>query len=346
MDVLEHLLRADPPRDVVRSVADFFERLASCPFARPIERALWGGFQADRLGYAFVAGYEAALDRLLAGVAGHDGDAGRDGGDAERNGGDAGRDGARIGARSPRRMSLAATESGGAHPRAIMTTLEERPDGSFVLQGQKTFATLASAAEELLVVASMGTGADGKNRLRIARVPAGTPGLVVEDRPPTPFAPEIPHAKVTLSAVTVRAEDVLPGDGYTRYLKPFRTIEDTHVLAAALGHVLRCARAHGFDPAFAEGAAALATAVRRVAEMEPDDPVAHVVLAGLFRGTRRLIAEHDGEWEKADAESRDRWRRDLGIFAVADTAREKRTETAWKALRPEPADAPPPSQTR
>ena len=54
--------------------------------------------------------------------------------------------------------------------------------------------------------------------------------MTIEDRPPTPFAPEIPHARITLANVTVRDEDVLPGDGYARYLKPFRTIEDTFVL--------------------------------------------------------------------------------------------------------------------
>jgi hypothetical protein len=108
--------------------------------------------------------------------------------------------------------------------------------------------------------------------------------------------------------------------------------------------VIRSARMHRFEPTFAEDATALATAARRTAEMAADDPVAHVALAGLFRGTRRLIAERDGEWEKADAESRDRWRRDLAILTVADVAREKRTEAAWRALRPESSDAPPASR--
>lgn len=315
MDVLEHLLRVDPPREPIESIGNCFERLAACPFDGSIDRALWGGFQADRLGYAFVAGYEAALERLLAGV------------------------GVGTGRGSRRhRLSLAATESGGAHPRAISTTLEEQPDGSFVLRGEKTFATLASAAVELLVVATMGTDENGKNRLRLVRVPTDAPGVAIEDRAPTPFAPEILHARVTLSAVSVRAEDVLPGDGYTKYLKPFRTIEDTHVLAATLGHVIRSARMHGFEPIVSEGVAALATATRRVAEMEADDPVAHVVLAGLFRATRELIAVHDGEWEKADTASRDRWRRDLAILTVAETARGKRTEAAWRTLRPDGAD--------
>ena len=39
------------------------------------------------------------------------------------------------------------------------------------------------------------------------------------------FVPEISHAEVELDRVKVSDADVLPGDGYDDYLKPFRTIE-------------------------------------------------------------------------------------------------------------------------
>ncbi len=45
----------------------------------------------------------------------------------------------------------------------------------------------------------------------------------------------------------VADDELLPGDGYDDLLKPFRTIEDTHVLAAAVGwdlaHSLLCGAA-------------------------------------------------------------------------------------------------------
>ena len=65
MDVLEHLLRSPPSGETVASLAAWFGRLATCPFERPLDRALWAGFEADRLGFAFVGGYRAALDRLM-----------------------------------------------------------------------------------------------------------------------------------------------------------------------------------------------------------------------------------------------------------------------------------------
>mgnify|MGYP001044200851 CR=1 FL=1 len=316
VDVLEHLVRAPATRAAVSDLNAWFARLGECPFTLPIDRALWAGFAADRLGYAFVGGYRAALARLF--TWGADALAGSTGGTY-------------VWPSIEARLSLAATEARGAHPRAIETTLSDE-SGALVLRGVKTFATLASAADELLVVASRGIDPDGKPRLVLVRVRSNACGVRIEDRAPTPFAPEIPHARVTLADVMVTSADVLPGDGYAVYLKPFRTIEDTLVLAAALGHVLGAARAHGFAPSMAEGALALAIALREVAARSPADPVAHLTLAGLFTAAKRLIAEHDPEWEKADATTRDRWRRDLGLLMIAETAHQQRTSAAWTLL--------------
>jgi len=315
MDPLQLLVRAAPPREPVPNLDAWLGRLATCPYAVPIERALWAGFEADRLGYAFAGGYRAALTRLFDAAAES---IGRTQGEWPIP-------------PLPPKLSLCATEPGGAHPRAIATKLE-KVGGEMFLRGEKTFATLASIADELLVVATRGMGSDGKNRLRLVRVKPTAQGITIKDRENTAFAPEIPHAIVQLSNVIVRDEDVLPGDAYALYLKPFRTIEDTHVLAAALGYVLREARAHGFAHALIEGLFALVLSVRQVASQSPVDPTAHIALAGLFIAARRLLAEHDAEWEKAPPETRDRWRRDMALLLIAENARIKRTEAAWAAL--------------
>lgn len=304
MNVFFHLLGAPAPRGPFDSIGAFFARLATCPLEGHVERALWGGFHADRLGYAFAAGYEAALGRLFE----HAG--------APRPAG---------------AVSLAATEPGGAHPRAIATRLE--PEGSsFVLRGQKTFATLASAADELLVVASRGTTPDGKNDLRVVRVRRDAPGVVVADRPPIPYAPEIPHAVVTLDGVAVDAAAVLPGDGYTAWLKPFRTIEDVHVLAGVVGYLAGVARAHAWDRAILAELVSLGVSLVDVGARDPSAPLTHVTLAGLFSSARRLVASLEDPWRAADAAERERWQRDLPLMLVAENARTKRTETAFAAL--------------
>lgn len=301
---LGHLLRGDPRIPAVSSLAAFYERLVACPFTGSLERALWAGFEADRLGYAFVGGYQAALERLL------------------------GSSGAK-----PTRLSLAATETGGGHPRAIQTRVTSaEKGGEATLRGEKTFATLASAADAILVVASRGEGPDGKPQLVLVRVAAKAQGVVIEDRKALPFAPEIPHAKVTLNDVAVSAADVLPGDGYAQYLKPFRTFEDGHVLAAALGHVIRLVREHDLSRAIAESAVALASALASVDTREPLDPVGHIALRGIFESARALLVASDSEWDKSPADVRDRLRRDLPLLVVAESVRQKRTDAAWQAL--------------
>ena len=285
MDVLEHLF-THPRHEAIGDISAWLDHLDACPFDDSIDRALWAGFEADRLGYAFAGGYQAALARLF----------------------------------GTRRASFAATEAGGGHPRAITTTL-----AAGRLVGEKTFATLASVAETLLVVAKVSE--DGpRNKLVVVRLPARAEGVVVRDRLPTPFTPEIPHARVTVD-VAVAADDVLEGDGYDRWLKPFRTVEDTHVLAAVLGHLLRTARTNRFAPAFTEDALAIVLALHPSTTSQH-----HLALAGLFRALERLLGEHEPEWSKTDEATRTRWQRDLPLLAVAASVRQKRTEAAWRAL--------------
>ncbi len=258
-------------------------------FASSIDRAAAGGFVADRLGYAFLAGYRAALAALDPALS---------------------------------RASLCATEEGGAHPRAIKTTLAER-DGALFLDGHKTFATLASAADVLLVVASRGIGEDGRNRLQIARIPANREGIAIRDRDPIPFAPEIPHARVTFTNVRVEKNEAWEGDGYARVLKPFRTIEDMHVCAAWLGYVVRLTRSS--SQRTCERALACIAALRGLPS-DPSAPASHIALAGVLAEAVRVA--------EAVSTPDPRWTRDLPLLAVAQTARELRRDAAWGRIVP------------
>ena len=266
-----------PPRDPLASIEDAFALFARCPEEAPFERALWGGAHADRLGYAFVAGYQAAIRHQFPDV--------------------------------PARASLAVTEAGGGHPKAMTTRLV---DGR--LTGEKTFATLASVAEAIFVLAHDGA------RLVVARIRSDAAGVSIALRAPTPFAPEIPHAKLTLADVVPEA--ILPGDGFSDYVRPFRTTEDVHVLAAACAYMIA-----SFDRAIAEEALALVFALRSIAAT-PAAPEAHLALAGAFRTARRLAeATPNG-----DAETIARWERDRPLLAIAEIVRAKRTENAWAAV--------------
>jgi acyl-CoA dehydrogenase len=293
------LLGDDAWRPTVASAAELRAHAASCETTDTVERAALGGRAASCLGWAFASGYEAALRRLLPSL------------------------------REGELAALCASEEGGAHPRNIRTKLVPR-DGGWILGGRKSWVTLGADASVLLVVASTGADPQGRNQLRVARVPSSRAGVSLEPAAALPFAPEIGHARVTFSDVAVAHAELLDGDGYDEVLKPFRTIEDVHVLAAAIGWAIAVARASAWERAWLERALAVVVALRGVASAPPSQAETHVVLAGATGLARRLLEE--GAWEHAAADVRDGWQRDRALLDVAGTARQARAETAWRKL--------------
>ncbi len=278
--------------------------LANTP-GSAFDRAVRLGCEADRVGLAFAAGYQGALEALIPELAAPG---------------------------APRRLALCATEEGGAHPRAIATRLAPSPEGGLVLDGAKRWVTLGASADVLLVLAMRGVEADGRRRLALVEVASGDPGVRLTAMPPTPFAPEIPHAELRLEGVRVRDEDVLEGDGWERYVKPFRTVEDVHVMGALVAHLIGAARAFGWPRELVEDGAAAVALLRALAAEDPSSRAVQVVLGGALRAVHRFLQAADPHWKEAPAEVQERWQRDRGLLAVAQSARDKRLAAAWASL--------------
>jgi hypothetical protein len=292
---LSALVGAREPRGVA-SLGDFLSTLRGIGGA-PFEAALEGGALADRTGYAFVAGIRAAFDALFPGVSR---------------------------AEIP---ALCATEAQGAHPRTIATRLDE---AAGTVTGEKRFATLAPVADVLLVLAKAGEEA-GRNVLRVARVDPHAPGVRIEPMPELGFAPEVPHATIVFDGAPVAG--VLEGDGFERYVKPFRTLEDLHVMAAILAYVTVEARARGWPQAILEDALSAIASLRGISELAALDPSAHVALAGALRATRGVLEAADRCFAEAPSdEAAKRWARDRPLASVAERARGQRLEVAWRRL--------------
>ena len=261
----------------------------------PIDAAILGGAAADRVAFAFAAGYRAALASMCPEL--------------------------------PETLipAFCATEAGGVHPRAIETRLEEGR-----VTGHKRFVTFAEQADTLLVVASIGQDDGGKNRLRLVRVDARGPGVTLSPLPETPFTPEMGHAEVRFESAPVVS--TFPGDGYDRYLKPFRTIEDVHVHAALLGYLLGTAHRARWPLALRERLAAAIATVRAIAGDDPTRAEVHVALAGCIAEVRALLEATEAEWARAEPGVRARWERDRALFRVAEKARTLRLQAAWKKI--------------
>lgn len=262
----------------------------------PIDRAIDAGAHADRLAWAFAGGYAEAACALFA-------------------------------APRERLACLAATEEGGAHPRAIQTRLD-----GLRLSGSKRWVTGGAQAELMYVVAKAGEQG-GRPLLRVVRVDARAPGVALGPSAPAPFLPEIEHASVTFTDVAVAPLDVLDGDGYDHYLKPFRTTEDIHVIAAVVAWVAAVGARARFPEALLSSACAALGTARTLAESDPRAPETHVALGGFLAEVEALLARAEPCWDGAPEPVRACWRRDRAVLAVASKARAARLEKAWATLR-------------
>lgn len=271
-------------------------------WSEPIDRAIIGGWYADRLSYAFMSGYQAALRRLVPSL--------------------------------PWDVfaALCVTEADGNSPRDIHTQLATHDDDpSFcVLNGTKTFVTGGDTAQLLLVAASEGRTEDGKNRIRLVIVKRDTQGVHISHASELHFLPEVQHSRVDFDNVQVRRAQIFPGDGYTRYLKPFRTLEDIHVFAAALAHIYHVARIYEWPAVIKEDLISQLVALRALALSPSEHPSVHIALGGLLRQAKGLLARLDDYWPQTTEDIFTRWERDKCLFDVAESLRERRLQAAWR----------------
>ncbi len=308
--LLDLLLASDPAVPEIASMAAWWERHQAVVAGggAAIDQAILGGFAADRAGYAFASGYQAALRRLEPALP------------------------------TARLASLCVTERGGGHPRAIESELTPIPSGpgegeAYLLRGSKRWATISDVAGVLLVAARLGPPDDrGRPRIRVARVNTNLPGVTITPMPEAPFTPEILHGELRFDDVRVEAAALLPGDGYERYIKPFRTIEDLHVHGALLGYLLGEARRGAFPRALVERLAALLITLRALAAGDPSDAGVHVAVAGALHTGAQLVTDLEAAWAPTASPSYARWQRDRPLLSFAESTRRKRLERAWSRL--------------
>ncbi len=295
----------DVPVKSIRDWKTTYDKNAT-NWSKPVDRAISCGFQADRTAYAFLAGFLSAMQRLI------------------------------PEAPEEKITAFCISEEGGAHPRAIKTRLEETstdPSGkSWLLNGRKKYITCANDADSILVAASTGTDSEGRNRIRLVRIDRNSVGVRIEPMPDLPFIPEISHGVVFLENVDVVEAQILPGDAYTAYIKPFRTIEDIHVSAAILGYLFRIASQHQWPQSIKETLLGLITAIRPLAMGDPLSPQIHIAYAGLQWSMTQVIKESANCWDKTPDGIRIAWERDKAVMGIAGQARTKRLEAAWNSF--------------
>jgi len=305
---IEHLLTAPLEAAPCEDAASWWarHRALAQEWTDPMALAIAGGAAADRTGWAFASGYQAALRALLPALP------------------------------EDAVVAFCVTEAGGNRPQDIHSMLERDGEAGWRLSGSKRWATLGPASSLFLVAARDASVSGERPTIKLVRVAANSPGVTIAAMPPTRFVPEVPHAQLRFEGVALEAGALLAGDGYERYVKPFRTVEDLHVCAAQLAYTVREARRFAWPQEWIERAAALLEALRAIAADDAASAATHVALAGALAILDSLLREADAHWERAepapDADARARWRRDRPLGGVAGQARALRTARAWQRL--------------
>lgn len=285
-------------------------RLSAWPEA--IDRAIIAGFFSDRLAYAFLSGYENALQKHFKVLP---------------------------------EQSLAAfcvSEKDGSRPRAMKTFLtRDKNTKDYVLNGQKSFVTCAEEAECLIIAAVLSENENTKGqdterpssekpRIKLAIIKANTPGLSVTGSPDLPFIPEIKKGSLTLNNVKVNPQNILPGDGYSAYIKPFSCIEGVYILAASAAHLFRLACLFKWPNALREQILSILFSAKQLEQGDMCSPAAEIIISGVKAQLKVITETSKPLWAAMPEQHQQRLRRDCGMFFMSDKAHLVRLERAWQ----------------
>lgn len=308
--LISALVKTGIERNTYPDMASWFkafkERTKTLPGS--VERAIWGGRTSSCLGFAFSAAYQSAIESL-------------------------------FNLNESALASFCVTEQQGNHPRAIQTTLAEegQTNKTFSLSGHKSFVSGGLDSTILYVACKAGEqpAKEGQAPLpliKMVRVDTGQDGVSIAAMPELPFLPEVSHGSVSFRNVEIGSENILEGDGYLGYVKPFRTSEDLHVLAAITAFRLGEALAFDWPKESIEQHLSLLLSITGVADMPLDSPAMHLALSGCRNNLDVLIEKTDTFFQETHPAGFQHWLRDRSILGVAKKAHNARTTKAWDVI--------------
>jgi alkylation response protein AidB-like acyl-CoA dehydrogenase len=282
-------------RERLPAVADLTEGFATLlqqlGNVTPFELAVAGGRRMATPGLAFLVGYQAALRMLWPSAP------------------------LSLGA-------LCATEQRSLRPADMQTRLTD-----LRLSGRKDFVTAGDAADWLLIAARSEEPGEAP-RLSLAVVYPGEPGVTVEKLPALPLMPDISHGRLQLDGALC---ELLAGDGWDAYVKPFRTLEDVYVLSAMTAWLYGVGQDSDWQQALQLRLLALLAGCAEASRQPPNNPAGHVLLGGLFAQFEALEGEVSQALADGPTEWAQMWQRDQGVMQLAAGGRAKRLAKALAA---------------
>ncbi len=261
--------------------------------AHSCEQAILGGRLAATPGLAFLAGYQAALRALVPSAP------------------------LGIGA-------LCVTEQRSSKATDIDTRVL---DGQ--LSGEKDFVISGDQAQWLIVLAR--SEAYGQvPRLSAVLVATDNPNVILQSRPALPIVPDIAHSSVQFKQASCY---ILEGDGWNDYSKPFRTLEDGHVVAALCAWLYGQSLLDQWPQDLQLQLVAVLAGLKETLQQPNKDPATHLLLGGLLAQFTSLQVQISQALSSHSSDAISSvWQRDKAILEIARNARMRRLEVALNAL--------------
>lgn len=219
----------------------------------PIDKAIIGGFMCQQFSFTFMAGYQAALEKMFPTIA-------------------------------PNELkALCVSEEKGGHPKAIQTTLVNHR-----VNGLKTYITAGSDVAHLLVLCKTETVANDRPLLKMVHLPSSADNIKFTDFE-LPFMRDVKHGKLALKEVQITADQILAGDGYSQYTKPFRTLEDICLSTAYQAMLLRQAVDHKWEESVRDQILLNIYTLKNLFTLPPSAQETHLLIAANEQNFDNLL---------------------------------------------------------
>lgn len=218
-----------------------------------IDKAIIGGFMSQQFSFTFLAAYQAALENMFPLIA-------------------------------PGKLkAMCVSEAKGAHPKVIETSLVDHQ-----INGVKTYVTAGSDVEEMLVLCKTNEIIKGRPLLKMVHLSQDKHELQIENFE-LDFMREVKHGKLILNNTQINSSQILAGDGFEQYAKPFRTFEDIFVGASYQAMLLRQAIEHTWEEDVRDRLLLNIYTLKNLLKLAPSDKETHLLLATAEKNFEDLL---------------------------------------------------------
>jgi acyl-CoA dehydrogenase len=327
----KHLNQAYLPPASFEDMSTWFQahQTLTASIENSIERSIISGLNCAQLSFVFSGAYQSAMECMFS---------------AERN---------KIaafchterGVLKPRDMQTRfARASGSGSGSGSETTLET---DTFSCSGTKHFVSGGQQAQSLFVSA---IAEDGLT-VKVLKLDPTQEGVHIEPAAALPFLPELSHGTLSLNKAQCRATDIMEGDGYSNYIKPFRTCEDLHILAGIGAYRLKLAwqqlaltkeqpssgqlapvECKQENQALVQSLLHQLFSIHALSQQPFNDPLMHLALADTKQKLEAALTRHDKTFAQELPEVFVLWERDKALLLLADKAQKTRTISAWQTI--------------